>query len=174
MDTSCAPAVATEFDRSLPLLHNFWYARAFERFIQIAKDDPECAMAYWGAAMTYNHPFWDPPSQTDETAAWALVQKGMTAQKASAREKLFYLAAVAALYKDAGAGIRSERSEHYRDSMASAYDKFPDDETKLFYGLSILGAVPEGSTGFEQQGQAAKLFEDVYLRHPNIFARTAR
>jgi hypothetical protein len=121
-------------------------------------------MAYWGAAMSYNHPFWDPPSQTDETAAWALVQKGMTAQKASAREKL-YLAAVAALYKDAGAGIRSERTEHYRDSMAAAYDKFPDDETKLFYGLSILGAVPEGSTGFEQQGQAAKLFEDVYLRH---------
>ena len=123
-------------------------------------------MAYWGAAMTYNHPFWDPPSQTDETAAWALVQKGMTAQKASAREKL-YLAAVTALYKDAGAGIRSERNEHYRDSMAAAYDKFPDDETKLFYGLSILGAVPEGSMGFEQQGQAAKLFEDVHLRHPD-------
>jgi hypothetical protein len=51
--------------------------------------------------------------------------------------------------------------------MAAAYDKFPDDETKLFYGLSILGAVPEGSTGFEQQGQAAKLFENVYLRHPD-------
>jgi hypothetical protein len=54
MDTSCAPAVAAEFDRSLALLHNFWYVRAFGRFNQIAKDDPECAMAYWGAAMTYN------------------------------------------------------------------------------------------------------------------------
>jgi hypothetical protein len=59
-------------------------------------------MAYWAAAMTtYKHPFWDPPSQADETADWALVQIGLTAQKASAREKL-YLAAVAALYKDAG------------------------------------------------------------------------
>src|ERR1700756_1876963 len=100
MDISCSPAVATDFDRALALLHNFWYVRALERLNQIQKNDPGCAMAYWGAAMTYNHPFCDPPSQADETAAWALVQKGMTAQKASAREKL-YFRAVADLYKDA-------------------------------------------------------------------------
>ena len=166
MDTSCSTTVAAEFDRALALLHNFWYVRALERFNQVVKNDSECAMAYWGAAMTYNHPFWDPPSQADETAAWALVQKGMSAQKASARERL-YLAAVAALYKDAGAGSKAERDRHYRDAMAALYSKYPDDETKLFYGLSILGAIPEGSKGFEQQEQAAKLFEDVYARHPD-------
>jgi tetratricopeptide (TPR) repeat protein len=167
MEISCAPTVTAEFDRALALLHNFWYARALEHFNQVAKNDPECAMAYWGAAMTYNHPFWDPPSLADETAAWALVQRGMGAQKASAREKL-YLAAVAELYKDAGAGTREERNEHYRDAMASADNKYPDDETKLFYGLSILGAIPEGFAGFQQLcGQTAKLFEDVYSRHPD-------
>jgi hypothetical protein len=129
--------VAAEFDRSLALLHNFWYARALEHFSQVARDGPECAMAYWGAAMTYIHPFWDPPSQADEAAAWALVQKRMGAQKASAREKL-YVGAVAELYKDAGSvGTRSERNERYRDAMAAAYDKYPDDETILFYGLSV-------------------------------------
>src|SRR5215471_5830986 len=154
MRTSCSPAVSVDFDRALALLHNFWYARAFERFNQVAKNDPECAMAYWGVAMTYNHPFWDPPSQADETAAWALVQKGLKARKASAREKL-YLAAVAALYKDAGAGPKSTRDENYRDAMAALYTKYPDDETKLFYGLSILGAIPEGARGFDRQEQAA-------------------
>ena len=97
-------------------------------------------MAYWGAAMTYNHPFWDPPSQADETAAWTLVQKGLQAKKASTREKL-YLAAVAALYKDAGAGTKSIRDRNYRDAMAAAYAKYPHDETKLFYGLSISWAL---------------------------------
>lgn len=166
MEISCSPAVAADFDRALNLLHNFWYARAYERFSQIAKRDPECAIAYWGAAMTYNHPFWDPPSQSDETAAWALVQRGLSAQKASDRDRL-YLAAVAALYKDAGAGAKSARDERYRDAMTAACAKYPDDETKLFYGLSILGAIPEGSKGFEPQGQAAKLFEDVYAHHPD-------
>jgi tetratricopeptide (TPR) repeat protein len=166
MDISCPLAVAAEFDRALALLHNFWYARALERFNQILKNDPGCAMAYWGAAMTYNHPFWDPPSQADETAAWTLVQKGFSAPQASAREKL-YLAAVVALYEDAGAGSKSVRDQNYRDAMAVAYAQYPDDETTLFYGLSILGAMPEGSHGFEQQEKAARLFEAVHARHPD-------
>jgi hypothetical protein len=95
-----------------------------------------------------------------------LVQKGFSAPEASTREKL-YLAAVAALYKDAGAGSKSVRDQNYRDRMAIAYAQYPDDETALFYGLSILGAIPEGSQGFEQMEQAAKLFEVVYARHPD-------
>jgi hypothetical protein len=37
----------------------------------------------------------------------------------------------------------------------------------LFYGLSVLGAIPEGTKGFEQQEQAAKLFENVYAHQPD-------
>jgi tetratricopeptide (TPR) repeat protein len=166
MDISCSPAVAAKFDQALALLHNFWYVRALDGFQQVASDDPECAMAYWGAAMTYNHPFWDPSSQADEMAAWTLVEKGMRAGEASPREKL-YLAAVAALYKNDGAGTKSNRDRNYRNAMAATYAQYPDDETTLFYGLSILGAVPEGSHGFEQQEQAAKLFEAVYVREPD-------
>src|SRR5262252_4995594 len=166
MEISCSTTVGVDFDRALALLHNFWYARALARFNEVAKTDPECAMTYWGAAMTYNHPFWDPPSQDDEAAAWALVQRGLSASEASAREKL-YLAAVAALYKDADTGSKSARDQNYRDAMATAYARYPDDETALFYGLSILGAIPEGSHGFEQQEKAAKLFEAVYARHPD-------
>jgi len=166
MDISCSSSVAVDFDRALALLHNFWYSRAFDRFTQVAAREPGCAMAYWGAAMTYNHPFWDPPSQADEAAAWALVQKGLAAQEASRRERL-YLAAVAALFNDAGAGSKPLRDRQYRDAMAAAYAEFPDNETKLFYGLSILGAVQEGGAGFEPQAQAAKLFEDVYRDQPD-------
>jgi len=166
MDISCVPAAGAEFDRALALLHNFWYGPALEIFRQVSKDDPECAMAYWGAAMTYNHPFWDPPSSADEHAAWALVQRGLAAKKFSPREKL-YLDAVAALFRDAGAGAKSARDEAYRDAMAKAFARSPDEETKLFYGLAILGAITEGSKGFETQGQAATLFEEVYARRPD-------
>ena len=165
LDTSCS-TVAAKFDHALVLLHNFWYARALEAFRQVSNDDPECAMAYWGAAMSYNHPFWDAPSSADEIAAWGLVQKGLAAKKVSPREKL-YLNAVAALFKDAGAGPKAARDEGYRDAMAAAYTSFPDDETKLFYGLAILGTIKEGTKGFDRQTQAAKLFEEVYAHNPN-------
>ena len=148
MDISCSAKVTSDFERALALLHNFWYVRALEWFNEISKNEPGCAMAYWGVAMTYNHPFWDPPSPNDETAAWKLVQQGLTASEASAHEKL-YLAAVAALYQDAGAGAKLARDQNYRDAMARAYAHYADDETALFYGLSILGAIPEGSKGFQ-------------------------
>src|SRR6266849_4873164 len=165
MDTACSPGVSADFDRALALLHNFWYPRALEAFAAVAQRDPDCAVAYWGAAMTYHHPFWDPPTRADESAAWALVQTGMRGTRKSPRETM-YLAAVAALYREGGAGPKSARDQAYVDAMAAAYAAYPDDETKLFYGLALLGTVKEGSKGFERQGLAAKLFEEVYAKTP--------
>jgi predicted Zn-dependent protease len=165
MDTSCSPSVSADFDRALAMLHNFWFARALEAFKKVIQADPQCAMAYWGAAMTYNHPFWDAPTREDESAAWALVQKGRQTTKKTPREEM-YLDAVAALYKDAGAGSKSERDEAYKNAMKAVYEKYPDDEVKLFYGLSILGTIKEGTPGFERQAVAAKLFEEVYAKRP--------
>ena len=170
MEISCAPTVQAGFDRALALLHNFWYARALTQFQEIQKADPECAMAYWGAAMTYNHPLWDQPSQADENAAWAYVQQGLKARSQNDREHQ-YLLAVAALYKDAGSGTKQSRDEGYREQMAAAHTKYPDDETILFYGLSILGTISEGTKGFEMQGRAVALLESVYAhdkQHPGV------
>ena len=165
MDITCAPEASGDFDRSLALLHNFWYARALTAFTEVARRDPDCAMAYWGAAMTYNHPFWDAPTKAEEAAAWALVQKGLGAKRKSPRETA-YLAAVGALFKDAGAVPKSARDQAYAEAMAAAYKSHPDDETKLFYGLAVLGTVKEGTKGFERQGLAARLFEEVYEKNP--------
>jgi tetratricopeptide (TPR) repeat protein len=165
MDVSCSPAVSTSFDRALALLHNFWYARALQAFTEVAQRDAQCAMAYWGAAMTYNHPFWDAPTKAEEAAAWTLVQKGLGASRKSPRE-VAYLDAVAALYKDAGVAPKSARDQAYAEAMAAAYKSYPDDETKLFYGLALLGTVKEGTKGFERQGLAARLFEEVYDKNP--------
>ena len=116
METSCAPAVQARFDRALAVLHNFWYARALTQFQEIQKADPDCAMAYWGAAMTYNHPFWDDPSREDEAAAWAYVQKGLKARSQNDREHM-YLEAVAALFKMPARG----RNSHVTRPIASRW-----------------------------------------------------
>jgi len=165
METSCAPAVSGDFDQALALLHNFWYARALEAFTAVTRRDPGCGLAYWGAAMTYNHPFWDAPSPKDLAAAWALVQEGMRTAPDTGRERL-YLDATAALYRDAGAGPKAARDAAYRDTMRTLHERYPDENSKLFYGLSILGTIKEGTRGFEQQAIAAALFEEVYAHNP--------
>jgi tetratricopeptide (TPR) repeat protein len=166
MDTSCLPAVSLKFDEGIALLHNFWYSRALSTFDEVIQTDPECAMAYWGAAMTFNHPFWDEPTPADEQKAWAWVQKGMRAQKKSPREQM-YLDAVAALFRDAGAGEKSARDQAYLKAMAATYAKYSDDETKLFYALSILNTIEEGSAWSPQQALAAQLIEQVYADDPD-------
>ena len=46
------------FKKGLLLLHSFEYADAAEEFQNAKKIDPDFVMAYWGEAMTYNHPLW--------------------------------------------------------------------------------------------------------------------
>ena len=165
METSCAPAVSRDFDRALALLHNFWYARALEGFKAVIRRDPDCGLAYWGAAMTYNHPFWDAPTSKDLAVAWSLVQEGMRVVPDTGREHL-YLEATAALYGEAASSPKAARDSAYRDAMRTLHERYPDDNSKLFYGLSILGTIREGTTGFEQEAIAAALFEEVYDHNP--------
>ncbi len=123
-------------------------------------------MAYWGAAMTYNHPFWDPPTKEDLSAAWAIVQKGLKVSKMTDREAM-YLDAVAALYKDAGANSSKGRARPGVPGQdEGAADKYPDDETRLFYGQMLLSTMPEGVVDPDIQPVVANILEEIYSRRP--------
>src|SRR5262245_30041842 len=50
--TTCKPEVGEQFERAVAMLHSFWFTEATAAFSQIAEADPNCAMAYWGTAMT--------------------------------------------------------------------------------------------------------------------------
>src|ERR1700704_6709901 len=55
---SGAPAAQADFLAGLALLHDFEYSAAAEAFRRAEAADPGFAMAYWGEAMTFNHPIW--------------------------------------------------------------------------------------------------------------------
>src|SRR5579863_9696634 len=69
---SGAPAAQTDFLSGLALLHDFEYERAAEAFRRAEAADPGFAMAYWGEAMTFNHPVW---MQQDLAAGRAALAK---------------------------------------------------------------------------------------------------
>jgi hypothetical protein len=49
---SCKPAAQANFDRGVSFLHSFWYDPAADMFTKVIASDPDCAMGYWGRAMT--------------------------------------------------------------------------------------------------------------------------
>src|SRR5690242_15191688 len=96
---SCASAVQKPFERGVALLHSFWYEEAEKQFAKVAQDDPRCAMAYWGEAMSLYHQIWNRPSEADVKHGAELVAKAKQVGVRTQRER-DYIAAMEAFYGD--------------------------------------------------------------------------
>jgi hypothetical protein len=87
-ETSCAASVQKPFARGVALLHSFWYEESEKEFLDIAKDDPHCAMAHWGVAMSLWHQLWDTPDEKVIKRGLKEVKTGeKLAKKSTPRER---------------------------------------------------------------------------------------
>jgi len=74
------------------LLHSFFYEEARRIFTSVAEQDPKCAMAQWGIAMTWWHPIWTPPTPDEMSAGKAAIAKAMGMTAGTDRERGFITA----------------------------------------------------------------------------------
>ena len=70
--TSAKPAAQAPFLTGVKALYNFEFDIAADAFHEAQKADPAFALAYWGEAMSYNHPLW---AQQDLAAARKALEK---------------------------------------------------------------------------------------------------
>src|SRR5262245_28841215 len=101
-DVTCAAASKPKFERAVAMLHSFWFDAADTAFSEIATSDPNCALAYWGRAMTLmGNPMgrvMPPPERMRAGLELANKAKELSAN-ASHREQMYADAAVA-YYRD--------------------------------------------------------------------------
>ena len=108
--TSGSPEAQKHFLRGLLLLHSFEFGDAAEEFREAQKIEPGFAMAYWGEAMTFNHPLW--MEKDNEAARKVLDRLAATAEARRARAPTERMAA------------RYLRSSHSsRESYPSSVDR---------------------------------------------------
>jgi tetratricopeptide (TPR) repeat protein len=163
---SGAPAAQQAFLTGLAQLHNFEYDDAARWFRQAQEADPGFALAYWGEAMTYNHPVW--MEQDLAAARKALKRLGDTSDqrvaKARTDREQAYMRAVEILY---GEGDKFARDDRYAEAMAGVHRAYPDDvEATVFYALSLLGTAHEGRD-VPTYMKAAALLEPLFPQYPN-------
>lgn len=162
---SGSPEAQEPFLRGALLLHSFEYEDASEAFREAQRLDPRFALAYWGEAMTHNHPLWR--QQDREAALEALARLAPTPEARHAacptpRER-GYLEAVEILF---GEGDRPARNEAYADAMGRLARAYPEDlEAAAFHALSILGTAG-GVRDFRTYMRAAAVAEGVFARNP--------
>jgi tetratricopeptide (TPR) repeat protein len=171
--TSGSPAAQPHFIKGVLLMHSFEYDDARESFIEAQKADSGFAMAYWGEAMTFNHPVWQRTSPDLAKAALNKLATTPEARRARApteKEKEWF-GAVERLYSagDASTSLSAgklARDLAYADAMKRMHEKYPnDDEVKSFYALALLGT-SHGGRDVSIYMRAAALVEQVYARNP--------
>ena len=166
--TSGANEAQPPFLEGVKDLHSFQFDEAADAFHRAQKADPNFALAYWGEAMSYNHPLW---AQVDlDAAKKALVSLAPTLEgrlaKAKTPKEKGYIEAVDRLFY--AAGDKLARDEAYSQAMAHMYAQWPEDhEVATFYALSLLGTVRPADKGFRRQALAASIVEKVYQENPN-------
>jgi hypothetical protein len=165
---SCAAAEQKPFQRGVALLHSFWYEEAEKEFLDIAKDDPNCAMAHWGVAMSLWHQLWNDPDAQVIARGLGEVRTGeKLAQKATPSEQA-YLAAIGAFYGNSDKLDHAARAKAYSDAMKKVYESYPDDhEAAVFYALSLLASEPHHDSTFANRKQAAAILEKLFAIEPD-------
>src|SRR6476659_8557535 len=168
---SCKPAAQVQFNRATALLHSFWYAEAEKAYNGVAATDPDCALAYWGVAMSIYHPVWAPATAEELQRGWVAVEKGKSIGGKTQREK-DYLTAIEAFYKDSDKLPHRTRALAYEKAMEHVYLSYPKDhEAAIFYALSLLGTSTETDKTYAPQKKAAAILNQMLPlepQHPGI------
>jgi len=170
--TSCAPAVQPEFNRSTALLHSFAFAAARTAFSKVAAEDPQCAIAHWGVAMSGFHELWEPqlPPATLPQAKHE-IQLAQTVGTPNARERA-YIHALSQIFADTDTVPFAIRDLKYEQAMADVASQNKDDlEAQVFYALALLSNASLADKTHARQKQALAILEPLdrkYPDHPGI------
>jgi tetratricopeptide (TPR) repeat protein len=165
--TSCNPAVQKSFERGVALLHSFWYDEAQRQFKEVADKDPQCAMAYWGEAMSLYHELWSRPSAADLKQGWELMQKAQVIAAKTERER-DYIDALTTFYRDSGKIDHDKRADAYSAAMQKVYERYPTDhEAAAFYALSLLGSGPDEDLTLSNSKKAIAILNKLFDEEPD-------
>jgi hypothetical protein len=163
---SCAAEVQKPFERGVALLHSFWYEEAKKEFEQIAKDDPKCAMAHWGIAMSIWHQLWNHPDAGTIKLGHDEVKSARSLHPKTDRER-DYITAMDEFYRGKRRDYH-DRASTYCQAMATTHQDYPDDrEAAAFYALSLLASEPDNDTTFANRKQAAAILEKLFAVEPD-------
>src|SRR3981081_4013198 len=165
--TSCDPSVHAELDRAAPVLHSYWFLIARRTFEGILKQDPNCAMAYWGVAMDLlGNTLAAPPRRGDSQAAWDALEKARVAGAKTPRER-DWIEALSSYFRDFDKDAVNARLAAYNAAMERMAQTYPDDyEVQTFYALTLQASAPKSDLTYANQIKSAALLENLFEQNP--------
>lgn len=111
------------FEQGVGQLHGFWYFESERSFRTAAALDPDCAMAYWGMAMS---------NVNNEKRAKEFVKKAVELKPKAGKKDQLWITALENFYRDDKRDKKQRELDYIRDLEAIVQDYPKDVEAKAF------------------------------------------
>src|SRR5215207_8285147 len=165
---SCSPQAPERFDRAVAMLHSFHFPATGRAFTEITGTEPDCAMAWWGVAVSQRlNPLIQPFPPEALRRGWEAIQKARAAPPRTERER-DWTEAMAVFFQDYEHVAQRPRTLAYEAAMERLAAKYPDDdEAQIFYALAINEAVDLSDKTYARQLKAGAILERVDAKLPD-------
>ena len=155
-----------DFNIAIALLHSFEYDESEKMFARVIDKAPDCAMAYWGVAMSNFHPLWAPPSTSELQKGAQAIQIARSIKNKTKRES-DYIEAIAKFYENADELDHRSRVLNFEKAMEGIYELYPDDiEAKIFFALALNTAADLSDKTYTRQRKAFGLLNPIFQQNP--------
>jgi hypothetical protein len=152
-----------DFNTAIALLHSFEYDEAEKMFASIIDRSPDCAMAYWGVAMSNFHPLWAPPGSAELNQ---VIEIARSISNKTNRESA-YIEAIAKFYEQPDKLDHRSRVLNFEKAMEIVYKSYPDDkEAVVFYALALNAAADPKDKTYSRQRKAFNLLNPIFQQEP--------
>jgi hypothetical protein len=164
---SCSPKAQEQFERGVAMLHSYWFTEGGKVFDAVAKQDPNCVMAYWGYAVNLlGNSLSSPPSAKAAQAAWDALERARAIGAKTQRES-DWIEALSSYYRDHDKVSLDARLLAYTKAMEQMTQRYPDDfEAWAFYALTLQASAPQTDKTYANQLKSAAILEKLFKQNP--------
>jgi peroxiredoxin len=154
--TTANPEAQKFFDQGIGQLHGFWYYESERSFRQVAQLDADCAMAYWGMALS---------NVNNEKRARSFIAKAVERKAKASKREQQWIDAYAAFFDEKQKDNRRRR-EKLVLALENIIHEFPDElEAKAFLAGQIWANEGSG-IGLGSRQSVDSLIKEVLAVEP--------
>ncbi len=139
--TTNSPRAQMFFDQGLQMMYAFTPLRAARSFRQAQREDPDCAMCFWGEAWAWGPYYNGPMGPDDAPRAYERIRmaKALAEDHANDVERALIEATAVRYEPEHDDDTRKMLDSAYARAMAGVYDRFPDDpDVATVYGEALM------------------------------------
>ena len=161
------------FNQGMMLTYGFNHAEATRSFREVARLDPNCAMAYWGMALVLGPNINMAMAPEAEPQAYELIQKAVALKKYASDKERAYIDALAVRYSGEKNPDRNALDRAYTKAMRDLHNRYPADlDATTLYAEALMDLRPwnywtRDMQPYPETKEVIGVLESVLASNPN-------